>query len=509
MISKWGGFPMGFRFVVKDFSADTKRVCWDCLLSALERGKSAQVLLFDEETISTYDDSERIYLCILSHKPIKQSRANADLFVSDPLLMSMLSIFEPIVQENELNTHNGVHLVGLVKANGEIAAEDVGRDILPAVLPLRRLPMASRHILAAPDSMKGTFSSFSLARLIAHAAAESDSGISTRMLPVGDGGEGTMLSLASAMHGRMLSTSCRDAYGKRKQAAFAVLPDGTAVIECAQAVGFADAGDGSLMQRTSAGVGDLILRAVNHGYGHICLCVGGTSSSDCGIGMLGALGVRFFDEQDVEVPPVVASLPLVKRVDVTGLPTGVQHAAFTVYADSFNPLLGSDGAVCVYAPQKGASPDDVTLLEKGFETFSAALDAASWHEYLPDGDNGAGGGIAFAAARVLCAQIVRGIDALLDLVGFDALLDSVSCVFTAEGSFDMQSIAFGKATKAIIDRCEQHAVPCILLAGRVSEEASDWLRVNTKLSKAYACDSRGADGEKHLETLVKTIIKSI
>ena len=509
MISKWGGFPMGFRFVVKDFSVDTKRTCWDCLLSALERGKSAQVLLFDEETVSPYDASERIYLCILSHKPIKQSRSNADLFVTDPLLMSMLSIFEPIVQENELNTHGGVHLVGLVKANGEIAAEDIGRDVLPAVLPLRRLPPAARRILAAPDSMKATFSSFTLARMIAHAAAESDSGINTRMLPVGDGGEGTMLALAAAMRGRMLSTSCRDAYGRKKQAAFAVLPDGTAVIECAQAVGFADAGSGAFMERTSAGVGDLILHAVNHGYGHICLCVGGTSTSDCGIGMLGALGVRFFDEQDTEIPPTVASLPLVRRADVSGIPTGVLHAAFTVYADSFNPLLGPDGAVCVYAPQKGASPDDVAFLSGGFETFSAALDASSWHGCLPDEDNGAGGGIAFAAARILCAQVVRGIDALLDLVGFDALLYGVSCVFTAEGSFDMQSIAFGKATKAIIDRCEQHEVPCVLIAGRVSAEAADWLKANTRLARAFACDSRGEDGKEKLETLIKTIIKSI
>ncbi len=508
-MTKWAGFPMGFRFIVPDFSAKTKRSCWSCLLSSLGSASYAQVLLFEAETVSAYDPCEKIYLCILSHKPIKQSRANTRHFQADPVLMSRLSVYAPMIQENTLNQDApNATLIGLVKANGEIVCEDAGRDILLGIIPCRTPREASKTILVAPDSMKGMFSSTVLAYRIGTAIADRGSDYLPRLLPVGDGGEGTMLALAAGMHARILPTSCRDAAGTPTSSAFAVLPDGSAVVECAKSIGYAQRGNGSIFDRSSGGVGDLILRAVGHGYSQIIVCVGGTSTCDCGIGMLHALGFRFYDAGGTELEPTARNLGKVSLADDSAVPDAVRSANFTVLVDSANPLLGDDGAVRVYAPQKGAAVEDVNTLESGFSQFSSVLQHASFSTPSQE-SNGAGGGIAFALACTLGAKLMHGIDYVLDAIGFARLLEDANAVITAEGCFDLQSIQFGKATKAIIERCENAQIPCLLLAGRTDEKAAAWVREHCRYTSVYLCDCSEGEKEEKLHAGISRMLDAL
>lgn len=306
-MTTWAGFPMGFRFTVDDFSVETKRACWQRLLSSLGGASYKQVLLFEKETASACDRRQGIYLCILSHKPIKQSRANAKHFLSDPLLMSSLSVFAPIIQENALNLEApDAALIGLVKANGEIACEDAGKDILPSVLPRRDIPLPRRNVLIAPGRM-GAWSASELAKRIGIAIAEAETRYRPHLLPVGDGGAGTMLSLAAGTRGRILPTLCRNARGTPVPASFAVLPDGRAVVECAYAADHAPESGMLSHDRSSHGVGDLVRSAAGHGYASILVCAGGIEAGDRGEGMLQALGLPCVGEEHAEPPSAVAS----------------------------------------------------------------------------------------------------------------------------------------------------------------------------------------------------------
>jgi glycerate kinase len=309
------------------------------------------------------------------------------------------------------------------------------------------------HVVVAPDKFKGSLTAPQAAARIAAGLGDD---VPCVLLPIADGGDGTVDAVVASGFTRV-ETEVTGPTGERVTAAYAV-QDQTAVVELAEASGLRRLpGERAPLTATSYGTGELISHAVRHGATRVVLGLGGSACTDGGAGMIQALGVRLRDADGDDLPPGGAALRDLDSIDVSGLLGGF---AVVVASDVDNPLLGPYGAASVYGPQKGASPEDVAILEAGLAGFAA---------FAPDMARrpgaGAAGGVGFAALAYLEAEIRPGIDYLLDLVGFDAHVDGARLVITGEGSLDEQSLR-GKAPMGVAAAAAKHGVPVVAVCGR-------------------------------------------
>jgi glycerate 2-kinase len=261
---------------------------------------------------------------------------------------------------------------------------------------------------------------------------------------------------------------------------------GTAVIEAAQACGLTLLPPDRLapLDATSRGVGELIAHAAAGGAARIVLGVGGVATTDGGAGLVQALGGRLAGG-DGAVPPGGGGLGRLASVDLSGL-ADLSGVEFLLASDVDNPLLGPKGAAAVYGPQKGASPEQVTLLEAGLRRWADAAEAATGGHGTRDAPGaGAAGGLGFAAQLFLGARMRPGIELLLELAGFESKLAGARLVITGEGSLDAQTL-HGKAPAGVARAaggCEP-PVPVVAVAGRCLL-TDDELR-GAGIARAYA-----------------------
>src|SRR5271166_2416577 len=319
------------------------------------------------------------------------------------------------------------------------------------------------HVVIAPDKFKGTLTADQVAAHVAAGLGRARPGLTTVQVPVADGGDGTV-DAAEAAGYRRVEIGVRGPTGKPVTASFALL-DGTAVIESAQACGLTrlPGGTAAPLTATSRGVGELILAAARMRAKRIVLGLGGVACTDGGAGLVTALGGRLLDESGTELPPGGAALARLRRIDVSRL-RDLSGAEVIAATDVDNPLLGPRGAAAVYAPQKGASADDVTLLENGLARWADVAEQS-----LGSGQRdepGAGGGLGFAALGFLGATMQPGIDLMLDLLSFDSHLPGARLVITGEGALDVQTL-HGKAPAGVARAAAAVApdVPVVAVAG--------------------------------------------
>ncbi len=343
--------------------------------------------------------------------------------------------------------------------------------------------MAER-VLIAPDKFKGTLPA---AEVVARLAAGlSRAGVDAEVvsLPVADGGEGTVDAAVAAGY-RRVEMGVRGPAGRPVTASFALL-DGTAGIEAAQACGLSLLPADSLapLTATSRGVGELILAATRMGAKRIMLGLGGVATTDGGAGLVQALGARFTDGSGFELPPGGAALAELRTFDLSRL-RDLSGVEFLVASDVDNPLLGPSGAAQVYAPQKGASPDDVKLLEAGLERWADVAEEACGRTVRDAAGAGAAGGLGFAALLFLGARLRPGIELLLEMLSFSQHLDGARLVITGEGSLDAQSL-HGKAPVGVARAAAGHdpAVPVVAVAGVCTLSAAELREAG--ISAAYA-----------------------
>ena len=282
--------------------------------------------------------------------------------------------------------------------------------------------------LACPASLKGVLSANEAA-----AALVAGLGGDAVALPVADGGEGTAEVLAAALGGEWRTAAAADPLGRPVSARWLLLPDGTAVVESAEAIGLGrlDAGELDPLVASSAGLGELLLAVLAAGPSSVLVCLGGSATVDGGAGLLSVLP---------EWPP---SVPLRVACDVR------------------NPLLGERGAARVFGPQKGASPEAVEVLERRLEGMSALVP----YRDLPGA--GAAGGLGAALAS-LGGELVEGAELVLDRIGFDERARGAALVVTGEGTVDRSTFE-GKAPGAVLARCARLGVRCVLFGGRVED----------------------------------------
>ena len=496
----WHYFPIGMRFPVRDFSDETKRACWKIALSAVYASDPRGTGLYEAcESFDPVSESP-VYTCIVCYVGIKQSRAAGKTLHALDRLMTRLCLVNPLVQANWLESFGPYPILAEIDANAAICPNETGASFLPTdpVVPMQ--PSNGFTVLLAPDSMKGVCNAEMLTSVLGTAAAEH--GLSVRRMPVADGGEGTVCALIAGTGGRHETVFSEDLNGERVKMKVGVIPGHIAVIEAADAVGFIRKNDATppIGQRSSAGVGRLIRKTLDLGYRKIWIGLGGSLTTDLGLGALFALGVRFFNAQDEIVEPCPEALSEIVRIDMEELDPRIRKTELTVLYDVSAPLTGETGALRVFGPQKGASTEQIAAWEPEFTRLAAQLGGDT---EAPG--SGAAGGLGFALASI-GGMLTSGADRILERIGLGFALREADFVVTGEGSFDAQSIRFRKAPVAVMERMTEGGRPGCLFVGKTGLDTESFLRDHPMIKGIVACPKTE---EPYEDTLIRTFTREV
>ena len=335
-------------------------------------------------------------------------------------------------------------------------------------------------IVVAPASFKGALPARDAAAAVAQGLAQAlgeateAADVTIRSCPLADGGEGTLDALLACGGTRRL-LRVRNAAGDWRDAAVGILPDGSAVVETAQIVGFTDAAGmrTPAAARSTLGIGDALRQLLDLGVRRFHVALGGSSTNDGGAGLLTALGLRLLDAVGRPLAPVPAALGALAEVDVSGLDRRLRDACFVALADVDNPFAGAHGATAVFGPQKGIAAADVERLDAVLDRYAAQLEVALQRRARTAPGAGAAGGLGFAL--LLGAERRAGAEVVADQVGLDAALADADWLITGEGRSDAQTLR-GKAPAVAGARARRAGVPATLLSGALDPAALPELR---------------------------------
>ncbi len=330
------------------------------------------------------------------------------------------------------------------------------------------------RVLIAPQEFKGSLAADEAAAAIRAGLRAARPGWQFDLLPMSDGGPGFIDALRRAVKADSAAVIVQDALGRRVLARYITIRGTrTAVIEAALANGLMHIApdERDALRADSYGVGQIIAEALSGGPERLIIGVGGSATTDGGAGMARALGAHFLDEAGRDLPPGGGPLQDLARIDwsATAAITGVE---VIVASDVTNPLVGPEGAAAVFAPQKGATPDQVEALEAALVRYAAVVrrSLGAGIATLPGG--GAAGGLAAGLVAFLGARIVSGFDIVAEATGLEGRLAAADIVVTGEGSFDSQSLQ-GKTTGRLLALAATHAKRCVVLAGRAGSAGDD------------------------------------
>ncbi len=329
------------------------------------------------------------------------------------------------------------------------------------------------RIVIAPNAFKECMSAPGVAEAIAQGVKCACPEADIIKVPLADGGDGTAEALVAARSGRMVKMTANDPLMRPVEVKYGLFDnDKAAVIEMAIASGLWRLSDDEKnpLKTTTYGTGEMILDALERGVRTIVVGIGGSATTDAGIGMAQVLGYKFLDADGDELTPTGEMMNAVAHIDASKAHPAISETTFLVASDVTNPLLGPDGAAPVYGPQKGATPDMVETLEQGLSNI-----AKRWDEDMdvsigdmPGG--GAAGGLGAGMAAFCGAEIRSGFDLIADYAKLDEALDGASLVITGEGKIDA-STQFGKVPAGVVKRAKMKGVPVIGLAGSVSSSS--------------------------------------
>ncbi|RSN65059.1 glycerate kinase [Amycolatopsis sp. WAC 04182] len=327
------------------------------------------------------------------------------------------------------------------------------------------------RVVIAPDKFKGSLTAVEAAEAIAHGVRDALPEAEVSSCPVADGGEGTLDVLVAA-GGRLVELPVRGPLDDTVEARYVVL-DGTAYIESARACGieFVEPSPEVALAAHTWGVGELLAHALDNGARRLVLTVGGTASTDGGAGMLAALGAGVFDAFEAPVGLGGGTLGRVALAELGPVRERLGSVEVAVATDVTNPLLGPRGAAAIFGPQKGAGPREVEQLDESLSRWAQALRNAGAPDVSDLPGAGAGGGVAAGAIAGLGASVESGFQLIAGLTGVAGAIERADLVITGEGSLDEQSLD-GKAPAGIAARAREHAVPLMVLAGRIQLDQS-------------------------------------
>ena len=357
------------------------------------------------------------------------------------------------------------------------------------------------RVVVASDSFKGSLGSLQVADAVRLGLLDVAPTASVVVVPVADGGEGTVAAalfagwtgvavevpgptgepvsatlavrassevVVAGLDSAAPALSTVESPGHTPAGGPAGRRRATVLVEMADACGLGRLPGGvpAPLTASSRGLGAALRAALDLGADEVVVGVGGSASTDGGAGMLAALGARLLDADGHALPDGGAALANLARLDLTGLDPRLASTHLVLAADVDSPLLGPTGAATVFAPQKGATPDEVVALERALTRWAGAVGAPTG---LPG--SGAAGGVGFALLTVLGAERRSGVDVVLDLVGLDEALTGADLVVTGEGALDEQTLA-GKAVAGVARRAAAHGVPVVAVCGRLDLDAT-------------------------------------
>jgi glycerate kinase len=326
-------------------------------------------------------------------------------------------------------------------------------------------------IVVAPNAFKGSLSAAQAAEAMYAGIRRVLADANVELIPVADGGDGLLAALQGPLVAERRIQRVSGPLGNAVDAVFLYSPSRQlAVIEMATAAGLAlvDVDQLDVMHASSKGVGELIKAALDLGAKCIVLGIGGSATSDGGTGLATALGMRFLDAHGQPLAGNGTNLQHICHIDGSALDRRLTATRLEVACDVDNPMLGNLGAARVYAPQKGATPDDVSALERGLTNLAAVIqrDLGQQVGDLPGG--GAAGGMGAGLKAFFDAQLQPGAQLVLELLQVETAIAAADLVLTGEGRLDYQT-GFGKAPGAVAALACKHAVPCIAIAGMLDD----------------------------------------
>ncbi len=328
-----------------------------------------------------------------------------------------------------------------------------------------------RRVVVAPDKFKGSASALEVARALERGLRDAwGEACEIRLVPMADGGEGTVDAFVESGARRVVSR-VHGPLGAPVDAAFAL--DGErAIVEMAAASGLALLAprERDPLRASSEGTGELIRAALDAGARAIVVAIGGSATNDGGSGMLRALGARFLDGAGEELQPGGAALARLARIDTGGLDPRLRETGFEVAADVDIPLCGPLGASALFGPQKGANAGGVTLLDAALARYAAVAAELLGRDSSAEPGSGAAGGLGFALRAFFGARLRPGVEIVADVRGLNEALAGARACLTGEGAIDAQTLR-GKTVGGVAGRARACGVPCVAFAGTLDAQA--------------------------------------
>jgi len=331
------------------------------------------------------------------------------------------------------------------------------------------------RILIAPQSLKGSLTAAEAGQAIAHGVRAVYAEAEIDIVPVADGGEGTVQALVDATGGKIIQQTVTGPLGEPVPAFFGLLGDGrTAAIEMAACAGLPLVPPGQRNPRitTTYGVGELILAALDYGSRHFIIGIGGSATNDGGAGMAQALGTALLTNEGTEIARGGTALVTLAHISTSNMDPRLQECTIEVACDVTNPLCGPQGASAVYGPQKGATPEMVAELDRALDHYAQIIkqDLGLTVRDIPGA--GAAGGLGAGLMAFLHAILRPGAQIVLEAVHLEERVRTADLVITAEGQIDAQT-AYGKSVGAVAAIAKRHGLPVLAFAGSLGDHYQD------------------------------------
>lgn len=327
-------------------------------------------------------------------------------------------------------------------------------------------------IIIAPDSFKGSLLSSEVADSIEKGIKNITKKIKTIKIPIADGGEGTVEALIASMNGKIYYKNVTDPLGKKIKAFYGIIKsEKTGIIEMASASGLTlvPVSKRNPLFTTTFGTGELIKQAIADGCKKIIIGIGGSATTDGGMGMLQALGVEFFDLNGNKLGIGGKEMIKIHSINTSKMFTPLKDVEFIVASDVTNPLYGKKGASYVFGPQKGATPQIVKQLDEGLKNYAQKIKKALKKDIAKIPGTGAAGGLGGGLVAFLNSKIKSGINIIIEKTKFEEKLNEADLVITGEGNTDFQTL-FGKVPVGIAEIAKKHKVPVVCLSGGLGND---------------------------------------
>ena len=328
-------------------------------------------------------------------------------------------------------------------------------------------------VIIAIDSFKGSLSSMEAGKIASNSIKNIFPSAEIKVYPLADGGEGTVDALTDGLNGEIVNVEVTGPLGSKVPSRYGKI-NKTAIIEMADAAGLllVPENERNPLNTTTYGLGELILRAAEDGCREFIIGIGGSATNDCGLGMLTALGFEFRENHGFKSGVLGRDLQNIFEIDTSKFNEIIKDCHFKIACDVNNPLTGANGCSAIYGPQKGATPEIISDMDKWIANFAALSTKALNIEELSVAGDGAAGGLGFAFRTFLNGELVKGIELVLDLIGIDDEFSNADLLITGEGRLDGQSV-MGKAPVGVAQLAKSinNKIVTIAVCGCATDEA--------------------------------------